>query len=315
MKRLKHFLTLFFIFSFSFLNAQTNINVRKNEFKKDKNGFDLAWQHISTGDSYYSEQGIWYGYAYEEYVKAGIYNSSNSELNYKTGVSALFSDNKERASEFFLKALQYKSGITDDILLLTGHSLQYAGKYTEAIEKLTSYLNSTVKKSEQNISDANRFIEECNSALTITKDTLRIEIKNVGPNINSAADDYAEIFTADGKTMYFASRREFSKSSTLYGDGKFDENIYFSTFFNGTWGTAATAGKNLNTNLCETPLYINPAGDELFIYAGYENGGDIKVSEQKKNDWKTPSSLSYNINSSGAETSFTFNHFYSVPIL
>jgi outer membrane protein OmpA-like peptidoglycan-associated protein len=307
MKRLKYFLTLFFIFSFSFLNAQTNISVRKNEFKKDKNGFDLAWQHINTGDSYYSEQGIWYGYAYEEYVKAGIYNSLNSELNYKTGVSALYSDNKDRASEFFLKALQYKSGITDDILLLTGHSLQYAGKYAEAIEKLTSYLNSTVKKSEQNISDANRFIEECNSALIITKDTLRIEVKNVGPNINSAADDYAEIFTADGKTMYFASRREFSKSSTLYGDGKFDENIFFSTFINGTWETAATAGKNLNTNLCETPLYINPAGDELFIYAGYENGGDIKVSEQKKNDWKTPSSLPYNINSSGAETSFTFN--------
>jgi Outer membrane protein and related peptidoglycan-associated (lipo)proteins len=307
MKQLKHFLPLFFIFSFSFINAQTNISVRKSEFKKDKNGFDMAWQHVTTGDSYYSEQGVWYGEAFDEYVKAGIYNSLNPELNYKTGVSALFSDNKEKASEFFLKALQFKSGLTDDILLLTGHSLQYVGKYSEAIDKLTSYLKSPEKKSEQNISDANRFIEECNSALIITKDTLRIEVKNVGPNINSDADDYSEIFTADGKTMYFASRREFSKSSTLYSDGKYDENIFFSTYINGIWGTAATTGKDLNTNLCETPLYINPAGDELYIYAGYENGGDIKVSMQKKNEWKTPSALPYNINSRGSETSFTFN--------
>jgi len=307
MKHIKYFLTLFFIFSFSIMKGQSDIKVRKSDFKKDKNGFDLAWQHVTTGDSYYSEQGVWYGEAFNEYVKAGIYNSSNPELNYKTGVSALFSDNKERASEFFLKALQYKSGITNDILLLTGHSLQFAGKYAEAIEKLTSYLNSPGKKSEQNISDAKRYIEECNSAIIIKKDTLRIEIKNIGPNINSDADEYAEIFSADGKTMYFASRREFSKSSTLYDDGKFDENIFFSTLVNGTWGTAATTGKNLNTNFCETPLYINAAGDEMYIYAGYENGGDIKVSMQKKNEWKAPSVIPFNINTSGAETSFTFN--------
>ncbi|MGD0340849.1 MAG: OmpA family protein [Bacteroidales bacterium] len=307
MKHIRYFLALFFIFSFSLMSAQTNIKVRKSEFRKDKNGFDLAWQHVTTGDSYYSKQGVWYKEAFDEYVKASIYNSSNPELNYKTGVSALFSDNKERASEFFLKALQYKNNITNDLLLLTGHALQFAGKYSEAIEKLNSYLNSPGKKSEQNISDAKRYIEECNSALIITKDTLRIEIKNIGPNINSDADEYAEIFTADGKTMYFASRREFSKSSTLYADGKFDENIFVSTIIDGTWGTAATTGKKLNTKFCETPLYINAAGDELFIYAGYQNGGDIKVSVQKKNEWKAPSDIPYKINGRGAETSFTFN--------
>jgi outer membrane protein OmpA-like peptidoglycan-associated protein len=307
MKSLKHFLALFFIFSFSIVNAQTNIKVRRSEFKKDKNGFDLAWQHVNSGDSYYSEQGVWYGEAFGEYVKAEIYNSTNPELNYKTGVSALFSDNKEKASEFFLKALQFKNSITDDILLLTGRSLQYAGKYSEAIEKLNGFINSPVKKSEQNIADAKKYVQECNSALIITKDTLRVEVKDIGPNINSDADEYAEIFTADGKSMYFASRREFSKSSTLYDDGKFDENIFVSTLIDGAWGIAATTGKNLNTKFCETPLYINPAGDEMFIYAGYENSGDIKVSVLKKNEWKASTTIPYKINTRGAETSFTFN--------
>ena len=307
MKKLNYCLTLLFFFSFCSVKSQTDISIKKSEFRKDKSGFDLAWQFVTSGDSYYSEGGIRYEDAFNEYIKASTYNGNNPELNYKIGVSALMSDNKDKASVYFLKALQFKNGITEDILLLTGHSLQYAGKYAEAIDKLTAYLNSSVRKSEQSIAEAKKYIEECNSAIQITKDTLAVEISNPGQNINSGADDYAEVLTDDGKTMYFASRREFSKSGTIYADGKSDENIYVSTLVNGSWGSAATTGKYLNTNYCETPLYISPEGDELYIYAGYENGGDIKVSILKKNEWRTPVSIPYKINTQGAETSFTFN--------
>lgn len=307
MRNLKLFLTLLIVFCFSFANAQKKIDIRKSEFRKDKNGFDIAWQHIITGDSYYNEAGIWFREAFDEYVKAGIYNGVNPELNYKTGVAALNSDNKEKASEFFLKVLQEDSGLTEDVLLLTGRSLQYAGKFPEAIEKITGWLNSPFKKSEEDIDNAHRFINECNSAIIITKDTLRLDIKNPGANINSDADDYAVIFSYDGNTMYFASRREFSKSSTVYDDGKFDENIFFSTKVNGAWGAAVNAGNDLNTKFCETPLYINAAGDQLFIYAGYENAGDIKVSYQKKGAWRAPSAIPYDINTSGTESSFAFS--------
>jgi outer membrane protein OmpA-like peptidoglycan-associated protein len=307
MKLSKQCLTLVFLFSFCTVFSQTEISIKKNEFKRDKSGFDLAWEFVTAGDAYYSDGGVKYRDAFNEYVKASTYNSSNPELNYKTGVSALFSDNKEKASGYFLKALEYKSGITDDILFLTGRSLQYAGKYMEAIDKLNAYLNSSVRKSEKTIANAKKYIEECNSAVRIMRDTTAVEIVNPGSNINSGSDDYAEIFTSDGKTMYFASRREYSRTGTMYDDGKFDENIFFSTFINGAWGTAAYAGKYLNTNFCETPLYINPSGDMLYIYAGYENNGDIKVSTLKKNIWKTPAGVPFRINSSGAETSFTFN--------
>ena len=161
-------------------------------------------------------------------LKAIVYNNSNPELNYKTGVSALFSDNKEEAAGFFLKALELKNDVAEDILLLTGRALQYSGRFSEAIEKFNDYLSSPGKKSEENIALAKKCIEECNSALIVTKDTLRIEINNIGANINSNTDDYSEIFTADGKTMYFASRREMPKSSNCYPDSKFDENIFIS---------------------------------------------------------------------------------------
>jgi outer membrane protein OmpA-like peptidoglycan-associated protein len=192
-------------------------------------------------------------------------------------------------------------------MFLTGQALQYAGKYPEAIEKLNLYLNATGKKTEKNIATAKKCIDECNSAIVITKDTLRIKIITVGSGINSNADDYSEVLSADGKTMFFASRRELSKSSTYYKDTKYDENIFFSTINSGEWGIASTAGKALTTSLCEAPLYLNDSGEELYVYAGYQNGGDIKVSMKKNGKWKTPSSVPFKINSSRSETSMTFS--------
>ncbi|TAL61786.1 MAG: hypothetical protein EPN88_14355, partial [Bacteroidetes bacterium] len=291
----------------SVLEAQTDVSVRRKDFKAGKSGFDVAWKHIKDGDSYYTEKGVWYNFAFDEYLKAIVYNSSDAELNYKTGASALFSDKKEEAAGFLLKAYELKNDVAEDILFLTGRALQYAGRFSEAIEKFNVYLTSHVKKSKENIIMAKRCIEECNSALIITKDTMRIAINNMGANINSNSDEYSEILSADGKTLYFASRRELPNSGSRYNDTKFDENIFLSQRNNKTWTLAQTAGKDLVTKFCETPLYINPANDRLYIYAGYEKGGDIKVSvKNKKGDWKAPETIPFGINSKGSETSFTF---------
>ena len=291
----------------SILKAQTDVTIRKKEFKNDKTGFEEAWRNISEGNVYSKEKGVWYESAYEAYLKALSYNSINPELNYKTGVAALYSDNREKAAGYFLKSYTMKNDVTDDILLMTGRALQYAGKYDDAIDKLNSYLNSTVKKSVENVNDAKQYLDECGSALSLINDTLQIEINNMGSNINSNADDYAGIFSADGKTMFFASRRQLFKSKTYYSDTKYDENILFSTFTNGKWEQAVSAGKDLTTKFCETPLYLSPSGEELYIYAGYENGGDIKVSNKKNGKWKTPEPVPFKINAGSPESSMTIS--------
>ncbi len=289
------------------LEAQTDLSIRRKDFKNGKPGFEEAWKHVANGDAYYGEKGIWYNDAYNEYLLALVYNSSNAELNYKTGVSALFSDKREEASGFFLKAIELKKDVAEDALLLTGRSLQYAGRYSDAIEKFTAFLAGPGKKSQKNILLARECIQECNSALIVSKDSLRISIENLGPNINSNSDDYSEVLSADGKTIYFASRRELPKSGKRHPDTKFDENILISRFDNGSWVSSTLAGKDLTTKYCETPLYINSANDMLYVYEGYTNNGDIKVSINKKGTWKTPGQIPYGINTRGSETSFTFS--------
>jgi outer membrane protein OmpA-like peptidoglycan-associated protein len=296
-----------FILSTLVLDAQTDVSIRRKDFKLNKPGFGEAWKHIANGDTYYREKGVWYNDAYNEYLQALVYNSSNAELNYKTGASALFSDKKDEASGFLLKAIELNKNVTEDILLLAGKALQYSGRFSEAIEKLTAYLSSPGKKNKKNISWARELIQECASAQVITKDTLRISIENLGTNINSAADDYSEVLTNDGQTIYFASRREQPKSGKRHPDTKFDENIFISHLVNGSWVPSYSAGKDLTTKYCESPLYINSANNMLYVYEGYSNNGDIKVSVNKKGVWKTPGSIPYDINTRGSETSFTFS--------
>jgi outer membrane protein OmpA-like peptidoglycan-associated protein/tetratricopeptide (TPR) repeat protein len=308
MRNLFKSLLILLAFNSLLVNAQTDVSVRRKDFKVEKEGFKEAWKHVEDGNSFFEKGGVWYSRAFDEYIKAIVYNSSNAELNYKTGVSALFSDNREEAAGFLIKALQVKPDVTDDILFLTGRALHYSGKYIEAIEKFEAYIATPGKKEKKSIAAVNRAIDECKSALEVTKDTLRVKIENLGVNINSGSDDYSQIFTSDGLIIYFGSRRQMPRSGKRYNDTKFDENIFVSNIINGAWSQSIPAGKNLVTKFCETPLYMDPFRTRLFIYAGYENGGDIKVAiANKKGEWKSPVAVPYAINSNGSETSFSFS--------
>ena len=140
------------IMSSLILEGQTDVSIRRKDFKTNRPGFGEAWTHVANGDVFFAEKGIWYNEAYNEYLLALVYNNSNAELNYKTGVSALFSDKKEEAAGFFLKASELKKDVAEDVLFLTGRALQYTGRFNEAIEKFTAYLASPGKKNQKNIS-------------------------------------------------------------------------------------------------------------------------------------------------------------------
>jgi len=297
----------FLMISENGLIAQEDVTVRKKDFKAEKAGFKDAWGHLTTGDEYFMLKGALYGNAFDEYLKAVAYNSDNAELNYKTGVAALFSDNREDAAGFFLKALELKPEVTDDIELLTGRALHYQGKFDEAKEMYKAFLASEVKKKDELIDYVNKLIDECTSAQSVTSDTLRMEILNAGSVINSNYDEYSIVLTAQNNAMYYASRKELKKSSTLYDDFRFDENVYYSLLNNGSWSIPTTPEGSIITDLCEAPLYIISSGEELYIYAGYTNGGDILVASNRKGKWRKPGPPAFKINTGGTETSLTIS--------
>jgi outer membrane protein OmpA-like peptidoglycan-associated protein/tetratricopeptide (TPR) repeat protein len=288
--------------------SQMAVTVSRKEFKTEKQGFSLAWKHIKRGDSNFDEAAKNYPKALLEYLEANKYNPGNAELNYKIGAAYFFSDRKTEAYPFLSKAYELKNNVAKDILFLSGRSLMYNGRFNEAIDELKNYLTTPGKKSRAKVAGVKQNISECESALIILRDTLRLEIKNIGAYINSPADDYSEILTSDGSKMLFASRRAMTaKTKSNYPDKKFDENIFSSDTMNRAWSTAMLFDRKLITKYCEAPLFINASGDQLYIYAGYQGNGDIMVSNLKKSKWRKPVPVRLRLNTNSAETSFTIN--------
>ena len=92
-------------FCIPFLMAQEEVTIVKKEFKiKQKEGFKEAWKSIESGDEYFEAGLGTYALARDHYLFADQYNPDNPELNYKIGVCYLYSDDKQLAIEYLLKA-------------------------------------------------------------------------------------------------------------------------------------------------------------------------------------------------------------------
>jgi tetratricopeptide (TPR) repeat protein len=298
------YLSALFLCLSATLYSQEDVKVRIQDFRKGKVGLDDAWKNVKIGDEQYALGGIAYSYAFENYVKASAYNDANPELNYKTGASALFSGNKEKAWDYLKKALDIRSDVAGDILLLAGHSLQYKGEYSMAMELLNKFLDPTAEKSAHQTELAKQYVEECIAAMHILSDTLKISIVNEGKNINSDEDDYSEVLSDDGNFICFASRRPLEGSGDHYPDGKSDENIFVASVQDDSWGPAGLLAGELTTKYCETPLYLNKSSDSLYVYSGYRNGGDVALSVRKKSRWSLPGNIKAGFNSKHKESSF-----------
>ncbi|MFN8209522.1 MAG: hypothetical protein U0T33_00955 [Bacteroidales bacterium] len=287
----------------SWLHGQEKVEISRKDFKTGMPGFDVAWQHIKDGDTYFDKGGLLYSKALDEYRYAWTFNRLNAELNYKMGVAALFSDRASEAADFFITALSLKQDVAGDILLLTGKALIYKRKYTEAEEKINSWLNLATKKKDSDIVYAKLLLKQCSAGRLLTRDTVNVEIRNAGGSINSSADDYSAAFSPDGTRMYFASRRSvIPGEESPYRDSKYNENIFISVLIDGKWSNAIQVSKNLTTEFCETPLMIDRTGNVMYIYAGYEGNGDILYSEFKKGEWKTPQPVPFPLNTEATES-------------
>lgn len=288
--------------------AQQNVKVDKKEFRTPRPGFETAWKSVENGDEYFDAGLAYCKLAISDYRIALLYNSENAELNYKIGVCYLYSQTREEALEYFLKALKLNPLVTTDILLLTGRAYQYNGRFTEAVGKYTEYIESVPKMKDSDMTRVKKYIDESNSGMLLVADTARILITNPGDTINSKADDYSPVFNKDGSYLYFASRRLVAGESPD-GDAEMlaDENIFAAEIGELRMKNAILLEGKINTEFSEAPLFLTPEGDKFYIYGGYVGEGDILISEMKENVWRIPMAMRAGINSFSAETSLTIS--------
>lgn len=121
---------------------------------------------------------------------------------------------------------------------------------------------------------------------------------NMGDSINGHAKESSASLSADGRTVYYTSRRK---------SGRGGNDIYVSTRDdNGDWSKARLLSDAINTKYNEVTPFIHPDGENLYFasegHPGF-GGYDIFQSVLTDTGWSKPKNIGYPINTASNEGS------------
>lgn len=125
--------------------------------------------------------------------------------------------------------------------------------------------------------------------------------QNLGPNINSEQWDAHPCLSGDGKTLYFASRRE---------GGQGGSDIWYSRLVDGQWMPAENLGAPVNSVGNEDSPFLHADDVSLYFSSNYHPGfgaQDIFVAYREEEGWSEPKNLGYPLNTAALESHLFIN--------
>jgi outer membrane protein OmpA-like peptidoglycan-associated protein/tetratricopeptide (TPR) repeat protein len=243
---------------------------------------------ISQGDKWYGRKE--YKSALEQYFKAFEINPDDAALNLKIGLSYLYSETKSKAAKYISKAYRLNPDINDEIDYHLGVAFQNTNEFLKAIQHFEQFK----KKKSGLAAIADKKIQECKIADSLSQYELNVIIENVAP-VNTRLHDYSPIISADGNTLIFTSNRSDDEKAIRTRTNY--EDIYITKRTGNTWDAPKKISPNLNQKYNDAAASLSPDGKTLFLY--YEEGaGDIYMSRFEGGDWTKPVPLNKNINTS-----------------
>jgi outer membrane protein OmpA-like peptidoglycan-associated protein len=280
--------------------AQQDVKILRSEFRLSKKGTSKALKNIRYGDFFY-EQHTQGGYrkALDFYLEANEYNSENPELNYKIGVCYIESIFGAKALPFLQNSYSKKIDVAVDVEFYLAHSYQLNYLFEDAIVLYNSYLVGLSDAHKINV--IKKRIFECESGLELMKDKQKLLITNMIA-FNSSSKDYGSLITADGKKMYFTSRRPNRTGGIDPKDDQHFEDIYYIEKENIYWGTPQNL-RALNTPGHDGAVGLSHDGNTLILYYN----GDLFYSELKGDSWSRPVAFPTTINTNQVESSACFS--------
>lgn len=270
--------------------AQNNPKIKKSEFRiSDDQKFDDAWQAVKAGNECYEDGKYKFVEARKYYLDAVKYNDKNAALNYKLGITYLFTDHKASALPFLLQAYELKNDVAKDILYWIARAYHYDMKFDNAIEYYKKYNSSATEKEIKQVDEKiQRRIEECENGKALVANPVKVTIVNLGDVINSEYDDYHALPINGGKELSFVTRRpDINNDRESKYDKKFYERIYVSSIANQKLNKAESIGKPFLNKGDIALLSEDAKGGIRFFYLGNKGGGDIFYSRLKKGDWSS----------------------------
>ncbi len=283
-----------------------NVDFEKSNFKGNKN-YGKAYNSFLDGRDYY-DQGV-YNIALNYFLPAHKFNPDNAELNFMIGDCYLHSIYKDKALEYLKKSWELDPEFSKEIYFLIAEAYQFNYKFREAKKEYYEFKISLSPNALYEWTDKiKKKMTECNNGIVLMANPTGGMVVNL-KKINSEASEYGPIITADGKTMYFTSRREGSTGGKEdLNDFQPFEDIYVTHKEGYQWQEPENIGPPINTATHDATVGISPDGQELYIYRGNVNGGDIFTSTLYGSDWSEPVALPAPINSPAHENSASLSY-------
>lgn len=233
-----------------------------------------------------------------------LYNLGNCYLN--------INDRHDSAAVYFKRSIEllddddYNTDIGIDLHLSLAKTQQLLYKYEDAMatyNKMSTFIGPDMNTLQEEI---DREIEICNNGIHFMKNPVKLEVHNLGSNVNSSYDDHSPLVSADESIVLFISRRRSSYSQILE-DGQFSEKIYIANKEGENWKKAKALKEVLERDAHESGVCLSADGNELYILRSDFQGQNLYVSEYDGDNWSEPYLLPEGINSRYNETHASIN--------
>jgi len=236
--------------------------------------------------------------------------TNDAMVNYRIGECYYSLKSYELSVEYFQNAKRINNEVDDELYFNLGQAYHMNNQLDKSLEAYNTF-NSTASNKDKKYYQIAKRLAQIDYAKKMVATPVKVNIENLGKNINSRGGDYAPSISADGRTMIFTSRRADTKGGEVDkgGDFKYFEDIYISDWdtTDNAWTRARPIEGKLNTEGHDASLSISPDGKQIFIYRndGEVYIGDIFVSKKRATSgtWGNPKPLEKPINTSYFESS------------
>lgn len=260
-----------------------------------------------------------YAEALPIYLTIESNNLETANINFKIGICYLFSlSEKSKAIPYLLTATkgvsvkaresslkERNAPVTAYYYLAQAYHANYQfDKALANYEKFRPFVTDDIEM----IANVNRQVAISKTAKELTAKATKIEIKNLGPAINSKYPDYSPVLSADESIIIFTSEREGGTGGKVDEKGNYYEDIYVAQKDeNSDWSGAVGIGSPINTEGHEATIGLSVDGQNLIIYKDDQGDGNIYTSKLKGSSWSEPQKMDENINTPDWEPSAAFS--------
>lgn len=213
---------------------------------------------------------------------------------------------ESKAISSYEKAYQANPQRGTKYLMYIGFLHEKLGNYKDAEKTYRQYL--TAASDPESISRARGYIKQAQVKDSLVSNPIAFNPQNLGPEINTAAGEYAPTLRGDGQRLIFTRRDRFPNPSCPTPNGQ-TEDFFVADKKDGVWQKAKNMGKPLNTNCNEGAQSISADGQLMFFAAvgrvvkGREYPtSDIYWSRRKGDGWEEPINIGTPINTGSWES-------------